>query len=389
MTQTASVFDPTIHPINETATAGPWQLTVTGVELGDAAHATMSAANERNGEAPRDLQWAIAYVKATNSGTSPNIINVTDFAGAGAEGVLYRTPLCAGPDPILQGVVQPGETLEGAVPFWVGDTSNVVLWFSSPLLGGSWADAWFALTDGAAMPAYDAIPEASPLGTTPSAPARFNETVRSGAFDVTLLRYAHGQELYDLSPFGTRALGTAGLNKWHGFLITIRNVSSKPQGFSAVALRLADPSGDPWDHNLQFTPPEPDASRELLPGATHQGWVSIETQDWATATLIRVQNHAVSGDPRYLTPGGGSSEVPEAVTGLAEGDEVTIGETLNLRKEPSANADIVAVINAGTELTITGQPVEADDYLWYPVKVNETGKEGFVVSNYLQTPADE
>lgn len=390
MTQPAAVFRPTIHPINEAATAGPWQLVVQRVELGDAARSTMLAANERNGEAERDLQWAIAWVSATNTSNAPATINVNDFAACGAEGVLYRTPICDGPNPLLQGTVPPGETLEGALPFQIGDLSNVLLWFNSPFLGGNWADAWFALTDGAVIPEYGPMPAPSDLGVSPSSPAEFGETVRAGDFDVTITRYTRGQELFDISPVGTRALGPWGLDTWHGFLVTVRNVSSLPRFFSFVALRIADTNGDPWDHLLAFTPPEPDSAVELLPGATHEGWVSIQTREWARLDLIRVQIASISGAARYYTFGGATPKTPDPVTDLVVGDVVSITTpALNLRKEPGTTADIVQELNATDTLTITGESVEADGYLWYPVTVEGTNKQGFVVSNYLEKATDD
>lgn len=387
MTQTAAVFNPVITPLQQAVVAGPWELTVQRAELGDAALATMLAANERNADAPRDLQWAVAWVTATNTSDSPKVINVSDFAACGAEGVLYRTPLTDGPQPMLQGEVGPGETLEGALPFYVGDLSNVLLWFNSPFLGGNWADAWFALTEGATIPAYEPIAAPSELGLTAESPAAFGETVRAGDFDVTVMRYITGQEAFDISPVGTRALDPipTELHNWHGFLVHVRNVSSQPRFFSFVALRIADSSGDPWDHLLAFTPPDPDVAKELLPGASHEGWAMINTQAWSSLDRLRVENARIAGDARFYSFTTAAAPPPEPVTDLVPGDEVGITtEILNLRKEPSTSADIVAELQDEQTLEITGEPVEAEDFLWYPVKVQATGDEGFVVSNYLE-----
>lgn len=389
--QAATEFNPTIHPIGEAASAGPWELILQRVELGNDALATMTAANPANGEAPLNLQWAIAWMTATNTSDQPLVINVSDFSACGAEGVLYQPPLTDGPDPLLQGTVEPGATLEGAVPVWAGDFSNVLLRFSSPFLGGNWAEAWFAMTDGAVIPTFGEPAEASDLGTAPGSPAVFGETVRSGDFDVTIMRYITGQELFDISPPGTRALGTEGIGNWHignwhGFLVNVRNASTKPRFFSFVALRIADAAGEPWDHLLAFSAPAPDVARELLPGATMEGWASINTQPWATLNLVRVQNSAIEGDARYFTFGASTPvEVPDPVLDLAPGDVVSITMTpLNLRAEPSISGEIVTELDGTSTLTITGDPVEADDFLWYPVDVDTTGESGFVASNYLQ-----
>ena len=384
--QTAAVFNPTIHSVGEVVTAGPWSLTLQRVELGGEALTTMTAANAANGDGPLDLQWAIAWVAATNSSDATQVINVTDFAACGAEGVLYAPPITDGPEPLLQGAVEPGATLEGAIPFWIGDQSNALLRFSSPFLGGNWADAWFALTDGATMPTFEPVGEASTLGLDPSAPAAFGDTVRAGDFDVTLQRHVSGQEAFDIAPTGTRALGSGDSGNWHAILTTVRNVGSAPRFFSFVALRIADRSGEPWDHLLTLSAPAPDVARELLPGATIEGWQMMETLAWATLDMVRIQNAEIAGEARYVSFGGDvTAPTPEPVTDLKEGDVVSITTTpLNLRAEPSTTADIVAELDGTSTLTITGEAVEADGYVWYPVTVDTSGDEGFVASNFLQ-----
>lgn len=385
--QPAAVFNPTIHPVGEAAPAGPWSLILQRVEMGDEALNTMTAANAANGDGPLDLQWAIAWVAATNTSGTPQVINVTDFAACGADGVLYAPPITDGPEPLLQGAVEAGATLEGAIPFWIGDQGNALLRFSSPFLGGNWADAWFALTAGAAMPTFEPAGEASTLGTDPSVPAVFGETVRSGDFDVTLQRHVSGQDAFDISPPGTRALGSGDSGNWHAILTTVRNVANTPRFFSFVALRIADSSGEPWDHLLTLSAPAPDVARELLPGATIEGWQMMETLAWATLDMIRVQNADIVGEARYVTFGEGTAAAPtpEPVTDLKEGDVVSITTTpLNLRAEPSTTSEIVTELDGTSTLTITGASVEADGYVWYPVTVDTTGDDGFVASNFLQ-----
>lgn len=384
--QSTAEFNPVIRPAGEEVAVGPWNLTVQRVELGNDALNTMSAANPANGDGPLDLQWAIAWMSATNTSDRSQVINVSDFSACGAEGVLYQSPLTDGPNPLLQGIVEPGATLEGSLPFWVGDLGNVLLRFSSPFLGGSWADAWFALTEGAVIPTYAPIPEPGNLGSDPASAATFGETVRSGDFDVTIERYITGQEVFDISPSGTRALGAWDTGNWHGFLVKLQNASNKPRFFSFVGLRLADTNGEPWDHLLALSAPVPDLARELLPGATHEGWATIETQAWASLNLIRVQNSEIEGDARFFTFGASTpTELPDPVLDLNTGDSVSITVTpLNLRAEPSISGEIVIELDGTSTLTITGDPVDADDYIWWPVQVDSTGETGFVASNFLQ-----
>jgi hypothetical protein len=60
---------------------------------------------------------------------------------------------------------------------------------------------------------------------------------------------------------------------------------------------------------------------------------------------------------------------------------VTNGEA-NLRSEPALGDNVVATLPEGTELTVTGESVEADDYTWVPVEDAE-GQSGYVAEDLL------
>ncbi len=69
---------------------------------------------------------------------------------------------------------------------------------------------------------------------------------------------------------------------------------------------------------------------------------------------------------------------------VAVGDTVTVTETeVNLRAEPTTGGEIVTTLDRGTALVITGEPVTADGYRWYPVEVTETGERGFIVQEFI------
>jgi uncharacterized protein YraI len=69
---------------------------------------------------------------------------------------------------------------------------------------------------------------------------------------------------------------------------------------------------------------------------------------------------------------------------MAVGDTVETNEdTVNLRSQPSTSGTPVAELARGTQLEITGESVIADGYTWWPVTVVETGKTGFVASNFI------
>jgi uncharacterized protein YraI len=104
---------------------------------------------------------------------------------------------------------------------------------------------------------------------------------------------------------------------------------------------------------------------------------------------------------RYLTWGDGSAPAnaedvqvaeegtPAAPSGtLANGSTVTINESeVNMRSGTSTSAEVVETLAQGTTLTITGDPVDADGYTWYPVQNPATGRSGFVAANFLRASA--
>jgi sortase (surface protein transpeptidase) len=68
---------------------------------------------------------------------------------------------------------------------------------------------------------------------------------------------------------------------------------------------------------------------------------------------------------------------------IASGASVTVRSGVNLRPEASTSGDPVRVLAAGDTLTITGDQVEAEGYIWWPV-TTEDGTEGWVVEDFLE-----
>ena len=60
----------------------------------------------------------------------------------------------------------------------------------------------------------------------------------------------------------------------------------------------------------------------------------------------------------------------------------TDGAGVNLRAAPSTSAEIVQTLPEGTELTIVGESVSAEGYVWWPVEADDLS--GYVVADYLQ-----
>jgi hypothetical protein len=150
-----------------------------------------------------------------------------------------------------------------------------------------------------------------------------------------------------------------------------------------------------------MTGPEPDVSREYLPGASGEGWTSLSPGSFADTLLVRVTPFRVGGASRYIAldpdavaaaqanaaaddTGTGTGESTPALDAAPGATVVTAEDRVNLRDAPSTTGQIVRELERGTELVVTGEPTDADGYLWYPVDVVETGESGFVAGIFLQ-----
>jgi mannose-6-phosphate isomerase-like protein (cupin superfamily) len=85
--------------------------------------------------------------------------------------------------------------------------------------------------------------------------------------------------------------------------------------------------------------------------------------------LVPLGNRTAPGDGSFVT-----------------GATVTVtNDDVRLRSGPSTSASIVAGLAAGQTLTVTGEPVEADDITWVPVVDPENAdRKGFVSAEFLQ-----
>jgi uncharacterized protein YgiM (DUF1202 family) len=69
--------------------------------------------------------------------------------------------------------------------------------------------------------------------------------------------------------------------------------------------------------------------------------------------------------------------------GFAVGDTATVAtDGLNLRSAASRAAPIIRVLPEGAAVTVTGSPLWAEGYTWYPVRTG-TGTIGWVAGEYL------
>jgi hypothetical protein len=402
MIQPATIAAPT--PAGTDVAAGSLTLRLEEAVIAD-GNATVANTSQQNAEPPEGLTYVLAKITVTNGGSQRANITVDDFPATGTDGVLRRCPSIALPADPLNATVDPGASVTGWTGSLVNDASSVVMLFDPAVAQGQRYAASFALTDGATLPAGDTGGDPSDAGATLEAPVAVGEPVRTAVWEVTVNDAIDSDAYYEISDYRVRALGAPDPNdpmSWQalGLDVTIRNVSSLPQFFSWTGLELVDTDGEPWDHLLAMTQPLPPASVELLPGATAQGWYGIWLWPWATTSLLRFRDSKLSGDFRYIsldgTAGASQQTTPQtqqpAATAeaaaeplnLAPGDTAQVGaDPLNLRSEASTSGDIVVELKPGTQVAVTGEPVEAGGFTWYPIEVVDTGQAGFVAEGFL------
>lgn len=91
------------------------------------------------------------------------------------------------------------------------------------------------------------------------------------------------------------------------------------------------------------------------------GWVVEEFLDGLQAETAPEPTETPDADSTPAAANAGTFAVGDVV--------VTTDDSVRIRAEANLGGDIVDAFPAGTELEITGEPVEADEYVWYPVTV--------------------
>lgn len=123
-----------------------------------------------------------------------------------------------------------------------------------------------------------------------------------------------------------------------------------------------------------------------------------ETGSLEILSLIMDFEEPLPGEPAVLTFTSGSGATGDATGGPDAVDveqEPTDGEAtgaivttnvadVNLRAEPSTTANVIDQLGAGVELEVIGGPEEAEDFVWYQVRVTAPGgNEGWIVGDFL------
>ena len=105
----------------------------------------------------------------------------------------------------------------------------------------------------------------------------------------------------------------------------------------------------------------------------------------STATSVSMSSPAATATSEPVVP-----SLPTATpspAGIGEGVDVVATETVNLRSGPSVQAEIVATVEEGAVLTVTGQAVEGSGFVWWPVTDQASGLSGFLIADVLQVAA--
>lgn len=119
------------------------------------------------------------------------------------------------------------------------------------------------------------------------------------------------------------------------------------------------------------------------------GMAATSREDEASPLRLLIMEIApangVSDDPAQLTftEGDGTlaGQSQETETGTIV---TTTDQNVNVREEPSVDADVVTQLDEGVELEVLEGPEDADDYTWYKIRVNEEdGAEGWVASDFI------
>lgn len=408
LVQTQGLASIPLEQLDREFVAGPWKLTLSNLVRGADAAAQIAAVSDQNAAPPADIDYVLFQVNATNAGQESIWIDFDDFAMVGAAGVVHRSLQLIPPDPMLRATVEPGASTSGWVPGAIETSESApVIVFDPRVLSGSWADRAVGVAAGSSFP-NTGVASQSPneIGSTPTAPAGVGEAIVTADWVVELQQAVFGHDVYDRSDYRAQAVGDSDPNtigNWAALEVKITNNRNDAMisHFPATAFSLAFADGSEVFDVWRLTPPLPDVSGDYLPGASFTGWAAFERPAEFSGTLVRFQPFRTDEDVRYLTWGDGSApantgavEVAEESTPappaeqIANGATVTTNESdVNMRAAASISGEIVETLALGATLTVTGDPVEADGYTWYPVQDEATGNSGYVAANFLRVAA--
>ncbi|MGI9252914.1 MAG: SH3 domain-containing protein [Thermomicrobiales bacterium] len=229
-------------------------------------------------------------------------------------------------------------------------------------------------------------PGRNPRETRPSRPSGFGEKPRASRGDSSGAAYPQEERYWtDYLRVALPVLGLlllVGLLWYWASAIIGDNKAEAPAVPSAIAMVTpiapatpppAAPSSVPI---LQPTPGLPGATAPAV-GVATQPMIVQPTAPAAPAITPVVQATAPPADADAGNPCAG-------LTTYEVGTSVSTTDEVNLRDAPSTDGVALRVLPAGTQLTISGESVEAGQCDWYPVEVADSGEAGFVIEQYVR-----
>jgi hypothetical protein len=300
-------------PLGEVAEAGPLEIQVLDVLIGESAVAAILGASPMN-SGPRDgTTFVVVNLQVRNAGKNPLWVNNDDFGLTGDSGLVRRFLGALPPEPALDQMLGPGEETTGWIALSAGlEESNLLLLFDSVSIGGNWADRILALQEGAAVPdAAQRVAEVNDAGTDPAAPLGLGDVAVTEQWAVEFIDVVTGEGAFNLVDYRSGALGVgdavaADGSLWVALQFRVTNAAAggSEAWFPASAFMLADEAGNPELDIATLTPPHPDAAGGYFPGGTREGWVMFDVPLEYTASLVRFLPFAHTTedpDPRYFS----------------------------------------------------------------------------------------
>lgn len=114
-----------------------------------------------------------------------------------------------------------------------------------------------------------------------------------------------------------------------------------------------------------------------------EGWIADEFLSGVQAPA-ETSGDGTSGDESASSTPEAGSATPAAAGDFAVGDTiVTTEENVRLRPAANTNEEAIDALPTGTELTVTGEPVEAEGFTWLPVETAD-GLTGYVTTDFVE-----
>lgn len=128
-----------------------------------------------------------------------------------------------------------------------------------------------------------------------------------------------------------------------------------------------------------------DADAAFFPNGVNATARDGEEQPLTLLMMDVVLSEGAPEEPATLTFNEGDGTIAGTPAEPESGQIVTTNAgDVNMRAEPSVNGEVVDQIAEAVELEVLDGPVDADDYVWYQVRVNaEGGSEGWMVAEFL------